>query len=133
MHGVRTTVAGDDAALYNSLLLTVKTLRRSEEEKPSSSSPTDQTTPAPFPPEDVAELAQSTGTIIYIISTRQAQDDPVSAAAFERVSKASGGKAYFAKNWRQENRPSTAKTSSISTPSATTRRPIPTTDGAPSR
>ena len=54
------------------------------------------------PPEDVAELAQSTGTIIYIISTRQAQEDPVSAAAFERMSKVSGGKAYFAKNWREE-------------------------------
>jgi VWFA-related protein len=56
------------------------------------------------PPEDVAELAQSTGTIIYIISTRQAQDDPASAAAFERMSRVSGGKAYFAKNWREENK-----------------------------
>ena len=56
------------------------------------------------PPEDVAELAESTGTIIYILSTRQAQDDPASAAAFERVSKASGGKAYFAKDWRQEKK-----------------------------
>jgi hypothetical protein len=56
------------------------------------------------PPEDVAELAQSTGTIIYIISTRLAQQDPVSAAAFERMSKATGGKAYFAGNWRDEQR-----------------------------
>jgi VWFA-related protein len=54
------------------------------------------------PPEDVAELAQSTGTIIYIVSTRQAEDAPISTAAFERVSKATGGKAYFASNWRDE-------------------------------
>jgi Ca-activated chloride channel homolog len=100
--GVRNSVAGDDAALYNSLLLTVKDaapLRGRKAIVVFSNGPDNASS---VPPEDVAELAQSTGTIIYIISTRQAQEDPVSAAAFERVSKASGGKAYFAKNWRQE-------------------------------
>jgi hypothetical protein len=56
------------------------------------------------PPEDVEELAQSNGTIIYIISTRQAQDEPISSAVFERMSKGTGGKAYFAKDWRDEGR-----------------------------
>ena len=56
------------------------------------------------PPEDVAELAQSTGTVIYMISTRQAQIEPISTAVFERMSKATGGKAYFAKNWQDETR-----------------------------
>lgn len=100
--GVRNSVAGDDAALYNSLLLTVKDavpLRGRKAIVVFSNGPDNASS---VPPEDVAELAQSTGTLIYIISTRQAQEDPVSAAAFERVSKASGGKAYFAKNWRQE-------------------------------
>ena len=99
---MRNSVAGDDAALYNSLLLTVKDaapLRGRKAIVVFSNGPDNASS---VPPEDVAELAQSTGTIIYIISTRQAQEDPVSAAAFERVSKASGGKAYFAKNWRQE-------------------------------
>jgi Ca-activated chloride channel family protein len=54
------------------------------------------------PPEDVAELAQSTGTVIYMISTQQAQLEPVSTAVFERMTAATGGKAYFAKNWRDE-------------------------------
>jgi VWFA-related protein len=100
--GVRNTVAGDDAALYNSLLLTVKDtvpLRGRKAIVVFSNGPDNASS---VPPEDVAELAQSTGTIIYIVSTQQAQDDPLSAAAFERVSKGSGGKAYFAKNWRQE-------------------------------
>ena len=100
--GVRSTVAGDDAALYNSLLLTVKDtmpLRGRKAIVVFSNGPDNASS---VPPEDVAELAQSTGTIIYIVSTQQAQDDPISAAAFERVSKGSGGKAYFAKNWRQE-------------------------------
>jgi Ca-activated chloride channel homolog len=101
-NGVRSTVAGDDAALYNSLLLTVQDaapLRGRKAIVVFSNGPDNASA---VPPEDVAELAQSTGTLIYIISTRQAQDDPASAAAFERMSKVSGGKAYFAKNWREE-------------------------------
>jgi VWFA-related protein len=100
--GVRSTVAGDDAALYNSLLLTVKDAAPLKGRKAIVVFSNGPDNASSVPPEDVAELAQSTGTIIYIISTRQAQDDPVSAAAFERMSKVSGGKAYFAKNWREE-------------------------------
>lgn len=36
------------------------------------------------------------------MSTRAAEESPVSAAAFARVSKTTGGKAYFARNWRDE-------------------------------
>jgi hypothetical protein len=54
------------------------------------------------PPEDVAELAQSTGIAIYMISTQQAKLEPISTAVFERMTAATGGKAYFAKTWRDE-------------------------------
>jgi Ca-activated chloride channel homolog len=100
--GVRSTVAGDDAALYNSLLLTVKDaapLRGRKAIVVFSNGPDNASS---VPPEDVAELAQSTGTIIYIVSTHQADSEPISSAAFERMSKATGGKAYFARNWREE-------------------------------
>ena len=100
--GVRSTVAGDDAALYNCLLLTVEDaapLRGRKAIVVFSNGPDNASS---IPPEDVAELAQSTGTIIYIISTNQAQNEPISTAAFERMSKATGGKAYFARNWRDE-------------------------------
>jgi len=102
INGVRSTVAGDDAALYNSLLLTVKDAAPLKGRKAIVVFSNGPDNASSVPPEDVAELAQSTGTIIYIISTRQAQDDPASAAAFERMSKVSGGKAYFAKDWREE-------------------------------
>lgn len=104
VNGLRNTVAGDDAALYNSLLLTVKDASQLTGKKAIvvfSNGPDDASS---IPPEDVAELAQSTGTIIYIVSTRQANSDPVSTAAFTRVSKATGGKAYFANNWRDEKK-----------------------------
>lgn len=100
--GVRNTVAGDDAALYNSLLLTVKDAAPLQGRKAIVVFSNGPDNASSVPPEDVAELAESTGTIIYIVSTREAQSEPISSAAFERISKATGGKAYFARNWRQE-------------------------------
>ena len=102
LRGVRSTVAGDEAALYNSLLLTVKDaapLRGRKAIVVFSNGPDNASV---VPPEDVAELAQSTGTIIYMISTRLARQEPLSTAVFERMSKATGGKAYFARNWKDE-------------------------------
>lgn len=103
VNGVRSTVAGDDAALYNSLLLTVKDASHLTGRKAIVVFSNGPDNASSVPPEDVAELAQSTGTIIYIVSTRQAEDAPISTAAFERVSRSTGGKAYFARNWRDEN------------------------------
>jgi VWFA-related protein len=100
--GVRNTVAGDDAALYNSLLLTVKDAAPLQGRKAIVVFSNGPDNASSVPPEDVAELAESTGSIIYIVSTRDAQSEPISSAAFERISRATGGKAYFARNWRQE-------------------------------
>jgi len=102
LRGVRNTVAGDDAALYNSLLLTVKDAAPLTGRKAIVVFSNGPDNASLVPPEDVAELAQSTGTIIYMISTRQAQSEPVSTAVFERMSKATGGKAYFSKDWKDE-------------------------------
>ncbi len=102
LHGVRSTVAGDDAALYNCLLLTVKDAAQYTGRKVVVVFSNGPDNSSMVPPEDVAELAQSTGTAIYMISTRQAQLEPVSTAVFERMTAATGGKAYFAKTWRDE-------------------------------
>jgi Ca-activated chloride channel family protein len=102
LRGVRNTVAGDDEALYNSLLLTVKDAAHLTGRKAIVVFSNGPDNASLVPPEDVAELAQSTGTIIYMISTQEAQKEPVSSAVFERVSKATGGKAYFSKNWRDQ-------------------------------
>lgn len=102
LRGVRSTVAGDDAALYNCLLMTVKDAAQLTGRKAIVVFSNGPDNASLVPPEDVAELAQSTGTIIYMISTRDAQAEPISTAVFERMSKATGGKAYFAKSWKDE-------------------------------
>ena len=44
------------------------------------------------------------GVPIYMISTQAARLDPVSTAVFERISASTGGKAYFAKDWKDQQR-----------------------------
>jgi hypothetical protein len=55
-------------------------------------------------PEDVREMAQAEGISIYMVSTREARHDPVSTAVFNRMSVSTGGKAYFAKNWQDQQK-----------------------------
>ena len=102
LRGVRSTVAGDDAALYNCLLLTVKDAAKVTGRKVVVVFSNGPDNASAVPPEDVAELAQSTGTAIYMISTNQANLEPISTAVFERMTAATGGKAYFAKSWKDE-------------------------------
>jgi len=104
LRSVRGTVAGDNAALYDCLLMTVKDAARITGRKVVVVFSNGPDNASLVPPEDVAELAQSTGTIIYMVSTQQAQLEPISTAVFERMSKATGGKAYFAKSWKDETR-----------------------------
>jgi Ca-activated chloride channel family protein len=104
VRGVRTTVAGDDAALYNCLLLTVKDAARYPGRKVVVVFSNGPDNASMVPPEDVTELAQSVGIPVYMISTREAQLEPVSTAVFERMSAATGGKAYFAGSWRDEKK-----------------------------
>jgi len=104
VRGVRTTVAGDDAALYNCLLLTVKDAAQYPGRKVVVVFSNGPDNASMVPPEDVAELAQSVGIPVYMISTAEARLEPVSTAVFERMSAATGGKAYFAVSWRDEKK-----------------------------
>jgi Ca-activated chloride channel homolog len=102
LRGVRTTVAGDDAALYNCLLLTVQDAARFTGRKVIIVFSNGPDNASIVPPEEVAELAQSTGTTIYMVSTEQAHLEPISNAVFQRMTAATGGKVYFAHTWKEE-------------------------------
>src|SRR6476660_5982208 len=104
LRAVRTTVAGDEAALYNTLLLTLRDASQYKGRKVVVVFSNGPDNSSVIPPEDVAELAQSAGISVYMISTQQAKLEPVSTAVFERMNEATGGKAYFSKNWKDEKR-----------------------------
>jgi Ca-activated chloride channel homolog len=104
VRAVRSTVAGDEAALYNALLLTLKDAAQNTGRKVVVVFSNGPDNSSVVPPEDVAELAQSAGVSIYMISTQKAKLEPVSTAVFDRMTAATGGKAYFAKDWKDEHR-----------------------------
>ncbi len=104
VRAVRSTVAGDEAALYNALLLTLKDAAQNTGRKVVVVFSNGPDNSSVVPPEDVAEFAQSAGVSIYMISTQTAKLEPVSTAVFDRMTAATGGKAYFAKNWKDEHR-----------------------------
>lgn len=104
LNAVRQTVAGDDASLYDALLMTLKDASQFSGRRVIvvfSNGPDNASMVAP---EDVRELAQTEGIPIYLISTQMARLDPVSTAVFGRMSASTGGKSYFAKDWRDQAR-----------------------------
>src|SRR5262245_43407345 len=100
--GLRKAVAGDDAALYNGLLLTLRDAAKVPGRKVVivfSNGPDNASMVAP---DDVRAVAEDEGIPIYVISTNDASKDPVSASVFKRISTRTGGQVYFAKTWQKQ-------------------------------
>jgi Ca-activated chloride channel family protein len=100
--GLRKAVAGDDSALYNSLLLTLRDAARVPGRKVVivfSNGPDNASMVAP---DDVRAVAEDEGIPIYVISTNEVNKDPMSSNIFKRISTRTGGKTYFAKTWQKQ-------------------------------
>ena len=102
LRGVRETVAGDNAALYDAILLTLRDAGKLTGRRVIVVFSNGPDNASIAPPEDVEELAQSEGVAIYMISTHQAEQDPLSTKVFGRISSSTGGELYFARNWTEE-------------------------------
>jgi Ca-activated chloride channel homolog len=100
--GLRNAVAGDDSALYNCLLLTLRDAARVPGRKVVivfSNGPDNASMVAP---DDVRAVAEDEGIPIYVISTNEVTKDPISSNVFKRISNGTGGKSYFAKTWQKQ-------------------------------
>ena len=100
--GLRKAVAGDDAALYNTLLLTLRDAGKVPGRKVIivfSNGPDNASMVAP---DDVRAVAEDEGIPIYVISTSEVNKDPISAGVFKRITQRTGGKAFFAKTWQKQ-------------------------------
>ncbi len=102
LSGVRETVAGDDAALYDALLMTLRDASQYTGRRVIVAFSNGPDNSSMVAPEDVREVAQTEGIPIYMISTQLARLDPVSSAVFGRMSSSTGGKSYFAKDWKDQ-------------------------------
>jgi VWFA-related protein len=103
LRAVRSTVNGSDSALYNALLLTLRDAAQYTGKRAVVVFSNGPDNASMVPPENVAELAQSLGVPIYMVSTNAARLDPISTAVFERMSANTGGRAFFARNWMAQS------------------------------
>jgi VWFA-related protein len=100
--GLRKAVAGDDTALYNGLLLTLRDAAKVPGRKVVivfSNGPDNASMVAP---DDVRAVAEDEGIPIYVISTNEVNKDPISSGVFRRITQRTGGKAYWAKTWQKQ-------------------------------
>ena len=100
--GLRKVVAGDDTALYNALLLTLRDAAKVPGRKVVivfSNGPDNASMVAP---DDVRAVAEDEGIPIYVISTNEVNKDPISSSVFRRITTRTGGKAYWAKTWQKQ-------------------------------
>jgi VWFA-related protein len=100
--GLRKSVAGDDTALYNALLLALRDAAKVPGRKVIivfSNGPDNASMVAP---DDVRAVAEDEGIPLYVISTAEVNRDPISSNVFKRISQRTGGKAYFAKTWQKQ-------------------------------
>ena len=102
IQGLRKAVAGDDAALYNALLLSLRDAAKVPGRKVVivfSNGPDNASMVAP---DDVRAVAEDEGIPIYVISTAESSKDQISSGVFRRLTTRTGGKAYFAKTWQKQ-------------------------------
>jgi Ca-activated chloride channel family protein len=100
--GLRKAVAGDDSALYNGLLLTLRDAARIPGRKVVIVFSNGPDNASMIAPDDVRAVAEDEGIPIYVISTSEVNKDAVSSSIFRRISTQTGGKAYFARTWQKQ-------------------------------
>ncbi len=103
LRGLRRSVAGDETALYNCLLLTLRDAARVSGRKVIIVFSNGPDNASAVSPDDVGAIAEDEGVPIYVISTRALNRDPISSNAFRRITERTGGKAYFAKTWQRQS------------------------------
>jgi VWFA-related protein len=102
IEGLGKSVAGDDTALYNALLLTLRDAAKVPGRKVVivfSNGPDNASMVAP---DDVRAVAEDEGIPIYVISTTEVNKDAISSSVFRRLAQRTGGKAYWARTWQKQ-------------------------------
>jgi|SRR5581483_307891 len=97
-------VAGNDTAVYNALLLTLRDAAKVSGQKAVilfSNGPDNASVIGPY---DVGAVAINEGIPIYIVTTEDAVKDRETAKAFEFLTTRTGGKLYCARAWQGQVR-----------------------------
>ncbi|MFZ5929202.1 MAG: VWA domain-containing protein [Acidobacteriota bacterium] len=102
LQGLRKAVAGDEAALYNALLLTLRDAAKVPGRKVVIVFSNGPDSASMVAPDDVRAVAEDEGIPIYVISTSDSNKDPISTGVFRRLAARTGGKSFFARTWQKQ-------------------------------
>lgn len=103
LSAARSAVAGDDTALYNTLLLTVRDAAKVAGRKAVVVFSNGPDNASVITPADVLAVAEDEGVAIYIVSTRDEQKDPRTATAFQQLTARTGGRLFWAQSWSKQS------------------------------
>lgn len=102
IRGLRSAIVGDDAALYNGLLLTLRDAAKVPGRKVVIVFSNGPDSASMVAPDDVRRVAEEEGIPLYVISTAEANQDRISTNVFRRIAERTGGQAYFARSWQKQ-------------------------------
>jgi VWFA-related protein len=100
--------AGDDTALFNCILLTLRDAAKAPGRKAVVVFSNGPDNSSMLSPDDVGKVAVDEGIPVYVISTLNPGKDRPTAAALERLTARTGGKLYLAPNWQAQTQAFTA-------------------------
>ena len=102
LSAVRSAVAGDDTALYNTLLLTIRDAAKAAGKKAIVVFSNGPDNASVVTPDDVLAVAENEGVPIYIVSTRTKRMDPLTMEALQRLTARTGGRLFWAESWQTQ-------------------------------
>jgi VWFA-related protein len=102
IYGLRNAVAGDETALYNTLLLTLRDAAKVKGKKAVVVFSNGPDNASVVSPDDVRTVAEDEGIPIYVISTEDGRKDTISSNVFQRLTTRTGGRLFWAGNWQKQ-------------------------------
>jgi VWFA-related protein len=101
--GLVNAVAGDDTALFNALLLTIRDAAKVPGRKAIVLFSNGPDNASMIGPDDVGRVAEDEGIPLYIVSTLDPSKDPRLAGALQSLARRTGGQLYWAPRWQDQS------------------------------
>jgi VWFA-related protein len=100
--GLTNAMAGDDTALFNALLLTLRDAEKVAGRRAVVVFSNGPDNVSMVTPNDVGRVAENEGIPVYIVSTIAPDKEGVTVDALRRLTARTGGKLYLASNWQHQ-------------------------------
>lgn len=101
--GLQNAVAGDDTALFNATLLTLRDAAKVPGRRAIVVFSNGRDNMSMVGPDDVIRVAQNEGVPVYVISARNETTDSILMSALESLARRTGGKFYAGQTWQSQS------------------------------